>query len=378
MNKEEYLAALRVELMDLTVEDRNRWLDYYSELMDDALEDGATEAEVTASLGTVEELAARIRENIFDLSVPGESPSGEERSGPVPGREEDNAIVFSIHDPFRSLELENDVGDIRLAIASDGLCRVEAVKAENFTCLVEVRGDMLSVRGLRTAGSAARSISWRGLFPGFSFGRNEGSITVFLPEGDYIALGVRTMSGDVELPRGLGFGEGRISTIRGDVTARSAFRALRMESASGDLELEDMALEHLYAHAASGDVSLEGVTVQETLRLETASGDIRMTNSVCAVLELQTASGDIDAEDVLARDHSLISTASGDVEMDGFDTGEARVSTASGDVDISLLRGKRFEAHSRSGDIRVPSDLPGGSLFRVNTASGDIRISVER
>ena len=377
MNKEEYLAALRVELMDLTVEDRNRWLDYYRELMDDALEDGATEGEVIASLGTVEELAARIRENIFDLSVPGEDESGEERSGPVPGREEDGAIVFSIHEAFHSLELENDVGDICLAIASDGLCRVEAVKAENFTCRVEVRGDVLSVRGLRTAGSAARSISWRGLLSGFSFGRN-GSITVFLPEGDYHALGVRTMSGDVDLPRGLCFGEGRISTVSGDVTARSAFRALRVESASGDLELEDMALEHLYTHTASGDISLEGVTVQETLRLETASGDIRMGNSICAVLELQTASGDIDAEDVLARDHALIATASGDVEMNGFDTGEARMSTASGDVDISLLRGKRFEAHSRSGDIRLPADLPGGGLFRVNTASGDIRISVER
>jgi DUF4097 and DUF4098 domain-containing protein YvlB len=256
---------------------------------------------------------------------------------------------------------------------------VEAVRTESFTCLAEVRGDVLSVRGLRTAGSAARGVSWRVLFSGgLSFGRNEGEITVYLPEGEYRALSVRTMSGDVELPRGLTFGEGRVSTVSGDVDARSAFRTLRMESASGDMEMMDMAPEYVNAHTASGDISLRDVTVQETLRLESASGDIRMEGCVCAVLELRTASGDIETENVLARDHAAVNTASGDVEMSSFDTGEAQINTASGDVDIDLLRGKVFEAHSRSGDIRLPADLPGAGLFRVNTVSGDICIRVER
>ncbi len=379
MGKEEYLARLRVELMDLRVEERNRWLDYYGELIDDALEDGATEAEVTASLGTVEELAARIRENGFDPAAPGGAAPDDESAGPIPGRGDEKSMVFEVRHSFRSLELENDAGDIRLAVSPDGMCLVEAVRTENFTCRVEVQGDVLSVRGLRTAETAGRSLSWKALFSGdLSFGRTGGDITVYLPEGDYRALSLRTMSGDAELPRSLGFGEGKLSTVSGDINVRSAFRRLRAESASGDMELEGLSLESLFAHTASGDVSLRGVAVQEKLRLETASGDIRLEDCVCAVLELQTASGDVDTDSVLARDHAEIRTASGDVDLGRFDTGEAMVNTASGDVEIGLLRGKMYEVSTRRGDVRCPDPVPGAGRLRVNTVSGDVHIFAER
>ena len=60
MNKEEFLGVLRRELLGLTPEDRNRALDYYAELIDDAVEDGQSERDATASLGDPAALAARI------------------------------------------------------------------------------------------------------------------------------------------------------------------------------------------------------------------------------------------------------------------------------------------------------------------------------
>ena len=51
MNKQEFLSALARELDSLPREEREQTLTYYGELIDDRLEDGQDEGEVTQSLG---------------------------------------------------------------------------------------------------------------------------------------------------------------------------------------------------------------------------------------------------------------------------------------------------------------------------------------
>ena len=57
MNKQEFLAALARELEPLPREEREQTLTYYGELIDDRLEDGQDEGEVTQSLGNPKAVA---------------------------------------------------------------------------------------------------------------------------------------------------------------------------------------------------------------------------------------------------------------------------------------------------------------------------------
>ena len=60
MNKAEFLTALCERLHGLPDEDIGRSLDYYSEMIDDRVEDGMTEEEAVAAIGTVSEIANQI------------------------------------------------------------------------------------------------------------------------------------------------------------------------------------------------------------------------------------------------------------------------------------------------------------------------------
>ena len=60
MNKQEFLLALRGALADLPEEDVRGSLDYYAEIIDDRMEEGAAEADAVASLGPVVEVAGQI------------------------------------------------------------------------------------------------------------------------------------------------------------------------------------------------------------------------------------------------------------------------------------------------------------------------------
>lgn len=60
MNKKEFLAALRAGLAGLPEADIQRWLDFYCELIEDRMEEGMTELEAVADVGSVQDLVAQI------------------------------------------------------------------------------------------------------------------------------------------------------------------------------------------------------------------------------------------------------------------------------------------------------------------------------
>ena len=62
MNKEEFLSAIAQRLAGLPQADIDKSLDYYREMIEDRVEDGMSELEAVAAMGTAEEAAARILE----------------------------------------------------------------------------------------------------------------------------------------------------------------------------------------------------------------------------------------------------------------------------------------------------------------------------
>lgn len=60
MNKTEYLAALEGALSGLPQEEIKKSLDFYTEILDDAVENGETEEAAVERLGSVEETAQKI------------------------------------------------------------------------------------------------------------------------------------------------------------------------------------------------------------------------------------------------------------------------------------------------------------------------------
>jgi len=70
MTKQAFLAALERRLAGLSPEDRRRSLDYYSEMVDDRMEEGMDEEAAVAALGSMEDIAANIpAESIPEPSV---------------------------------------------------------------------------------------------------------------------------------------------------------------------------------------------------------------------------------------------------------------------------------------------------------------------
>ena len=64
MNKQEFIKKLKEMLSDLPEKEINERIEFYSEMIDDRIEDGLTEEQAIKDIGTVEEVAKQIIDEI--------------------------------------------------------------------------------------------------------------------------------------------------------------------------------------------------------------------------------------------------------------------------------------------------------------------------
>ena len=197
------------------------------------------------------------------------------------------------------------------------------------------------------------------------------------------------------LSRSISFGDGTV-TVQ---IPQQAMPSVRLNTASGDLNIQRVLLADLTVATASGDISAEMTEDQHLAKAElrTTSGDVQV-NLFADVANVGSTSGDVEVE---GRIRELkVSTVSGDIDVRAdvvnltfkaisgdvdlvFDSDELRSvdgSTISGDVDIDLPDGIGvigINLQTRSGDVTTRHATNGvGPVVSgsVRSVSGDITI----
>lgn len=360
MNKIDFLEQLEAMLRGINVVDRVRSLDYFSEMIDDAMESGMSEEEAVTALGGIDEIAERITQEAPVSPLRGEKPfDGSEKaesSAPVDGE-------------FSSIRVRVRESDVNVLLSEDGESRVDCVDREHIYHRVFEENGVLIVEEVDER-------RWYERFKGFNKGTE---VSIYLPAGEYKKLDIESVSGDIEVVRGIAFESVHAKTLSGDIEFFALVRSvLELSSTSGDVCVEGKSeLEALSVHSTSGDVELSGFTCTKTVSVNSTSGDVACRSITSEDGEIKSISGDVNVKDVICANKLGISSTSGDVHFDGCDGAIVLLSSISGDVRGSLLSEKRFEAKTVSGGIRLPKDNsnPNGEC-KAKTVSGSINISL--
>lgn len=348
MTKIEFLEQLEARLRGISIVDRVRTLDYYSEMIDDCTENGMSEAEAVASLGDIGAIAEQIVNEAPSANRRGEggaggigSIGGERRSADMDGRE------------FSSVRVRVRSSDVRVFRSEDGEARVDCVDDESCRHRVFTEDGVLNIE-LEQEG--------RRLFERFfSFGSNRNfKVNIYLPQDEYDFLDIETMSGDVEVQRGFSFENAWVKSLSGDVDFFAAVHGeLSLSSTSGDVHAEggDEEKQSMSVTSVSGDLTVRGYRCEGGL-FKSVSGDVRLARIFCA--------GEL-----------TVSSTSGDVRFESCDGADIRLGSVSGDIKGSLASGKHFSAKTTSGSIRLPKDNPApNGECEAKTVSGSINLSI--
>ncbi len=187
-----------------------------------------------------------------------------------------------------------------------------------------------------------------GEFHGFSFSFGFGS------NGDPVEL---------EVPAGMPC---ELKTVSGDITVIGLQGEAVVRSVSGEIDANKMARLRS-AQSTSGDVDIRNSTVRGMIK--SYSGDVSVLNTVLNDADVLSFSGDVSLEGVTVQGGARLKTTSGDVsaELDQHDV-MVDVETRSGEATV---RGPGVDVEVQR--KRIPVGLATVELS-VRTGSGDIEV----
>jgi DUF4097 and DUF4098 domain-containing protein YvlB len=273
---------------------------------------------------------------------------------------------YEITEDFSSVSVITDTSDVTFVASENNKCTVECREQTNMPHSVAVKDGTLVIE-------ATDSRKWYE-YIGINFGSPK--ITVYLPEGEYGALSVKSDTGAVEIPDDFKFKSIDVSVSTGNVKCyASAAEAIKIAATTGKISVENISAGTLELSVSTGNVNVSGVTCKGDVKVGVSTGKTYLTDVVCQSAISSGSTGDILLKNVIAAEKFSIKRSTGDVKFNGCDASEIYVKTDTGDVSGTLLSDKVFITETDTGSINVPNSITGGRC-EITTDTGDIKIDV--
>lgn len=254
---------------------------------------------------------------------------------------------YEISEEFFGIGIETDTARVTFAV-TDGAPRVECREEEHASHAVSVQEGVLTIK-LQSRKKWYHHI-------GINFSAPK--VTVYLPEGTYGALKIKSSTGKIDIPGSFTFDGMDISLSTGDVTTGAYVK--------GDMKIK----------TSTGHITVTDVVCDGKMILKVSSGKTRLTNVHCGDLESTGNTGEVIMRSVLVTKGISMKRSTGDVTLEGCDASEIHITTNTGDVTGSLQTEKVFVTKTSTGRIQVPESTTGGKC-KITTNTGNIKITID-
>ncbi len=272
-----------------------------------------------------------------------------------------------INEAYKNITIVTDTADVMLVPSESSKSSVLCHEQENAKHSVTVKDGTLSIETVDTR-------KWYE-YIGISLGSSK--ITVYIPQGEYNVLSVKSSTGNVEIPKDFKFESIDISVSTGHVkNYASATNTVKVKTDTGDISIADVSADMLDLSVSTGKVTVSSVECRGDINIKVSTGRTGLTDVTCKNITSSGSTGNITLKNVIAEDKLSIERSTGHVKFDGSDAGEILVNTDTGDVTGTLLSEKVFIVETDTGSIDVPKAVTGGKC-EISTSTGDIRLKLK-
>lgn len=279
--------------------------------------------------------------------------------------------TFAVEEKFFDISVNVPTQDIVFAFAEDGVCKVVCTEQKSMRYSVEVKDGVLTVNRVDTR-------KWYDYIGSIAFLSRDASVKIYLPESRYSLLTVKGGTGDIIIPKDIGFDSASIFASTGDIKCSASVSGLlQIKLSTGDIKIVGGVEGGLDLTATTGDITVNNADCKSDIKIALSTGEVRMSDVNCKSLTSAGSTGDMALKNVIAAAGFTLTRSTGDIRFDGCDAGEITVKTSTGDVTGSLLTEKIFFTETSTGEIKTPKCLSGGKC-EIKTSTGDIILDVRR
>ena len=171
---------------------------------------------------------------------------------------------------------------------------------------------------------------------------------------------------------GINFGTPKITVY----IPQGEYGTLSVKSSTGDIRVENISAGSLGISVSTGKVTVSDVSCEGDVTVGVSTGKAKLTDIECKNVISSGNTGNISLNNVIATEKFSIERSTGDVKFESCDATEIFVETDTGTVRGSLLTDKVFITQTDTGSIDVPKTVAGGKC-EIITDTGDIIITID-
>lgn len=200
-------------------------------------------------------------------------------------------------------------------------------------------------------------------------------------EGDTVYAGIRRVGRSVFMMNGIS------KTLTIYVELPDNMKLVQLKTANSDIEVTNCLTETIAMNSASGNLTIQDTKVKEC-QLKTASGSVNLSNVVSDKIKAQSLSGNVTVDDTEAKNGFIKSSSghvkgnhmkvdimkcdalSGTICLEHVNAGECKIRNTGGKVVINEFQMRNMDVSSVSGELKL-SKIAGEGL-RASSTSGDV------
>lgn len=353
MTKERFLGNLEYALKFMAQDERDATINFYSEMIDDRIEDGLNEEEAVAQMESPEDIATRLQKTQETTSNDKESDQGTDNDdGNNIGSWEKRLVTYPVSQ-VRIINVKSDNLPIHVCMDETS----DEIKATYFTS----QHDPYSI----TLDDGELTLTHKGAFERISSDFVTGlsdlmnNLSQMFSGGSYGSSGAFI---DITLPKGY---NGALSLIgsnaRIHIDGVQCHTGITASTSNGRIQCNDCALDALKAQTSNARVECEDVKTRGNIELKSINGRLVARNCVAfGALQMTTSNGAVIVDDISSDD--------------------IRMKTSNGSVSGSVQGSQSdyaIDSATSNGHSNLPESTTGKKRLSVHTSNGSIRIRFE-
>lgn len=269
---------------------------------------------------------------------------------------------------FNKFNIDLTIAEFEVKPSEDSTRKVIVDETRYDQHTVEVVDNTLTIKGVNKRKWYEQIFTW-GFF-------QKVKVTVYAPEGSYEEFEAKGHTGAFIVPSNYTFDTFNVSTSTGSIKSGAKVNnELVAKTSTGSVNLDGADAKSMDLKTSTGSINVKNANVAELINARSSTGSINLENVTAQNLKTSVSSGSTRLKNVKVTEHIDSRTSSGTVYMEASDANTLFVKTSTGSVNLKLLTNKIFDAHSRTGSVKVPQTTSGG-LCEVHTTTGSIRAEI--
>lgn len=271
MNKKEFLRELSFRLIFMKKDDKQAILDYYSEMIDDYVEDGYTEEEAVLKLGSIKSIIKNIKE----------SKDNEDSIEYI-----EKKLEFK-SEGITNISLTALNRKIKIEKSNDELIHLEYSESEKDYINIEIIDNKLNIENVVEKQNGINFIINKII---------DTNIILYIPESFIYDLYICTKNSAIISECELNLTNGSFITTNGTLNIQnvSSTNDLLFTTTNGAIKLSKISAENINIKSTNGAIKLEKIDSKEQLNMSTTNGSVNFDNIISSKeIKIKTANGSI-------------------------------------------------------------------------------------